>query len=72
LHQASKKKRRLKTAATVRLSAAAAKEVSVQKKTDQRFHLIILPVILELKSKTLLTYAITNTGAKGKGFINQN
>jgi hypothetical protein len=34
--------------------------------------LIILPVILELGSKTLPTYAITNIGAEGKGFINQS
>jgi hypothetical protein len=34
--------------------------------------LIILPVILELESKTILTYAIINTGTEGKGFINQS
>jgi hypothetical protein len=33
---------------------------------------MILPVILELGSKTLPTYAIINTGAEGKGFINQS
>jgi hypothetical protein len=62
----------LKSAAIVRLSAAAAKKVFVQKETDQRFHLIILPVTLELENKTLLTYAIINIGAEGKGFINQS
>jgi hypothetical protein len=34
--------------------------------------LIILPVILELESKTLPTYAITNIRAEGKGFVNQS
>jgi hypothetical protein len=34
--------------------------------------LIILPVILELGSKILPTYAMTNIGAEGKGFINQS
>jgi hypothetical protein len=33
---------------------------------------MILPVILELESKTLPTYAMINTRAKGKGFINQS
>jgi hypothetical protein len=33
---------------------------------------MILPVILELGSKTLPTYAITDTRAEGKGFINQS
>jgi hypothetical protein len=33
---------------------------------------MILPVILELESKTLLTYAIIDIGAEGKGFINQS
>jgi hypothetical protein len=34
--------------------------------------LIILSVTLELESKTLPTYAITDTRAEGKGFVNQN
>jgi hypothetical protein len=34
--------------------------------------LIILPVILELGSKTLPIYAITDTGAEGKGFVDQS
>jgi hypothetical protein len=67
--QAPKKERRLKTAAIIRLFAAAAKEVFVQKETDQRFHLMILSVTLELGSKTLPTYAMIDIGAKGKGFI---
>jgi hypothetical protein len=33
---------------------------------------MILPAILELESKTLPTYAIINTGAKEKGFIDQS
>jgi hypothetical protein len=33
---------------------------------------MILPVILELGSKTLPTYAMTDIGAEGKGFINQS
>jgi hypothetical protein len=34
--------------------------------------LIILPVILELGSKTLPIYVIINIRAEGKGFINQS
>jgi hypothetical protein len=34
--------------------------------------LIILPVILKLESKTLPTYAITNTRIEKKGFVNQS
>jgi hypothetical protein len=33
---------------------------------------MILPVTLELESKTLPTYAIINIGAERKGFINQS
>jgi hypothetical protein len=33
---------------------------------------MILLIILELESKTLPTYAITNIGTKGKGFVNQS
>jgi hypothetical protein len=33
---------------------------------------MILPVIPELGSKTLLIYAIINTRAKGKGFVDQS
>jgi hypothetical protein len=62
----------LKTAATVRLSAAAAKKISVQEESNQRSYLMILPVILELGIKTLPTYAITDIRTKGKGFINQS
>jgi hypothetical protein len=41
----------------------------VRKENDQRSNLIILPVTLEISSKTLLTFAITNSRAEGKGFI---
>jgi hypothetical protein len=33
---------------------------------------MILPIILELESKTLPTYAIIDIGAEGKGFIDQS
>jgi hypothetical protein len=33
---------------------------------------MILPVTLELGSKTLPTYAMTDIGAEGKGFVNQS
>jgi hypothetical protein len=41
----------------------------VRKESKQRSNLIILPITLETNSELLLTYAITNTRAKGKGFI---
>jgi hypothetical protein len=33
---------------------------------------MILPITLELGSKTLLIYAIIDTGAEGKGFVDQS
>jgi hypothetical protein len=33
---------------------------------------MILPVILELESKTLPTYAMINIGAEEKGFVDQS
>jgi hypothetical protein len=41
----------------------------VHEESDQRSNLIILPVTLEIAGKVLPTYAITNSRAKGKGFI---
>ena len=39
------------------------------KKSNLRSKIIILPITLEIEKKVILTYAITNTRAEGKEFI---
>jgi hypothetical protein len=56
----------------LRISAAAAKGLSVREEEDMRSHLMILPVTLELENRKLPTYALTDSGAEGKGFVDQS
>jgi len=44
----------------------------VHEESDQRSNMIILPITLVVGEKTLPTYAMTDTGAEGKGFIDRS
>ena len=56
----------------VRISSASVKGLSVHEESDQRSNLIILPATLEIGGKVLPTYAMTDTGAEGKGFVDRS
>jgi hypothetical protein len=47
-------------------------ELQSEGQTAQRSNLIVLPATLKIAGKVLPTYAITDTGAEGKGFIDQS
>ena len=44
----------------------------MREEEDLRSHLMILPATIEIGSKELPTYALTDTGVQGKGFIDQS
>ena len=63
---------RNKTIRTLQISAASVRGLSVREEEDLRSNLMILPVILESGKQQLPTYALTDSGAQGKGFLDQS
>ena len=44
----------------------------MREESDQRSNLMILPANLEIGDKSLPTFAMTDSGAEGKGFIDRS